>query len=83
MVDKGQPDRIVSFCGQGIQQISATQVELRAADFTPTQDLEILILGPKVKHFGGPQLFFEIERLDAAVDDCPDFRPSSATRAKT
>jgi hypothetical protein len=47
VVDKGQPDRIVSFCGQGIQQISPTQVELRAADFTPTQDLHILILGPK------------------------------------
>ena len=47
VVDKGQPDRIVSFCGQGIKKISATQFELRAADFTPTQDLNILILGPR------------------------------------
>ncbi len=47
VVDKGQPDRIVSFCGQGIQKISATQFELRATDFTPTRDLHILILGPK------------------------------------
>jgi hypothetical protein len=47
IVDKGQPDRIVSFCGQGIKQISATQYELRANDFTPAQDLEILILGPR------------------------------------
>jgi hypothetical protein len=47
VVDKGQPDRIVSFCGQGIKKISATQFELRATDFTPTQDLNILILGPR------------------------------------
>jgi hypothetical protein len=47
VVDKGQPDRIVSFCGQGIKQISATQYELHANDFTPAQDLEILILGPR------------------------------------
>jgi hypothetical protein len=47
VVDKGQPDRIMSFCGQGIKKISATQLELRATDFTPTQDLNILILGPR------------------------------------
>jgi hypothetical protein len=47
IVDKGRPDRIVSFCGQGIKQISATQYELRTNDFTPTQDLEVLILGPR------------------------------------
>jgi hypothetical protein len=46
VVDKGQADRILSFCGQGIKEISATQLELRAVDFTPKQDLEILILGP-------------------------------------
>jgi hypothetical protein len=46
VVDKGHADRIVSFCGQDIKEISPTQLELRAADFTPGQDLEILILGP-------------------------------------
>jgi Domain of unknown function (DUF4424) len=46
VVDKGNAERIVSFCGQDIKEISATQLELRAADFTPKQDLEILILGP-------------------------------------
>jgi Domain of unknown function (DUF4424) len=45
VVDKGHADRIVSFCGDGIKEISPTQLELRAADFTPKQDLEILILG--------------------------------------
>jgi hypothetical protein len=47
VVDKGQADRIVSFCGQGIQKLSATQVELHATDFTPSQDLNVLILGPR------------------------------------
>jgi hypothetical protein len=47
IVDKGQADRIVSFCGQGVKKISATQFEMRAADFTPTQDLHVLILGPR------------------------------------
>jgi hypothetical protein len=46
VVDKGNAERIVSFCGQDIKEISATQLEWRAADFTPKQDLEILILGP-------------------------------------
>ena len=45
VVDTGRADRIASFCGQDIKEISATQLEMRAADFTPKQDLEILILG--------------------------------------
>ena len=47
IVDKGQAGNIVSFCGQGIKRLSATQFELRAADFTPTQNLDVLILGPR------------------------------------
>jgi hypothetical protein len=46
VVDSGRPDRIVSFCGPGRNEISPTQTEVRATDFTPTRDLEILILGP-------------------------------------
>lgn len=46
VVDKGRPDRIVSFCSQGKKEISLTESEVRATDFTPTRDLEILILGP-------------------------------------
>jgi hypothetical protein len=46
VVDKGRPERLVSFCGQDVRSISPTQLELRATDFTPTQDLQILILGP-------------------------------------
>jgi len=46
VVHKGQPDRIVSFCGGAIKKLSATAVELRGVDFTPTEDLNIIILGP-------------------------------------
>lgn len=45
LVDKGRADRIVSFCGDGVKKISATGFELRATDFTPTKDLNILIVG--------------------------------------
>jgi hypothetical protein len=47
VVDKGQPDRLVSFCGDGIKKISPTAFELRAKDFTPTRDLNIIMLGRK------------------------------------
>jgi uncharacterized protein DUF4424 len=47
VVDKGRADRIVSFCGEGIQKLSATRVELHATDFTPSRDLNVLILGPR------------------------------------
>ena len=45
VVDKGEPDRIVSFCGDGVKKISPTAFEMRASDFTPTRDLSILIVG--------------------------------------
>ena len=47
VVDKGQPDRIVSFCGDGVKKISATAFEMRASAFTPTRDLNIIIVGRK------------------------------------
>ena len=47
VVDKGQADRIVSFCGDGVKKISATAFELRANDFMPTRDLNIIIVGRK------------------------------------
>jgi uncharacterized protein DUF4424 len=46
VVNTGQPDRLVSFCGEATK-ISPTAFELRAKDFTPTQNLNILILGRK------------------------------------
>jgi hypothetical protein len=45
VVDKGSPDRIVSFCGDNIKKISPTSFEIRSKDFTPDRDLKILIVG--------------------------------------
>jgi hypothetical protein len=44
IVDKGDADSLVSFCGQGVKRISPTRFEMRATDFTPERDLSILIL---------------------------------------
>jgi hypothetical protein len=44
VVDKGAPDNIVSFCGQGVKKISPTQFEMTKTDFTPQADLDVLIL---------------------------------------
>jgi hypothetical protein len=46
VVDKGSPDNLVSFCGQGVHKISSTQFEIRVTNFTPTSNLSILILTP-------------------------------------
>ena len=46
VVDKGSPDNLVSFCGQGVKRIGPTQFEMKKSDFTPQQDLAILILKP-------------------------------------
>jgi hypothetical protein len=44
VVDKGKPDSLVSFCGDGVKKISPTQFEVRKKDFEPTQDLNVLIV---------------------------------------
>lgn len=44
VVDKGSEDRLVSFCGEGVRKIGPTQFEVRHQNWTPTRDLEILIL---------------------------------------
>jgi Domain of unknown function (DUF4424) len=45
VVDKGKPDRIVSFCLDNLRRISPTAFEMRAANFTPNENLKILLLG--------------------------------------
>lgn len=45
-VDKGSPDSLVSFCADGVKKIGPTLFELRRTNFTPTRDLNILILYP-------------------------------------
>ena len=44
VVDKGYPDNIVSFCGDGVRKTSPTTFEMTKTDFTPARNLSILIL---------------------------------------
>jgi hypothetical protein len=44
VIDKGRPENLVTFCGDGVRKISATQFEMRKTDFTPTSDLHILLI---------------------------------------
>lgn len=44
VVDKGRADSLVSFCAEGVKKISPTKFEWRRADFTPTGDLQVLIV---------------------------------------
>jgi hypothetical protein len=44
VVDKGSPNAIVSFCGQGVRRISPTQFEVRHRNWRPDRDLAVLIV---------------------------------------
>lgn len=44
VVDKGSEDNIVSFCADGVRRISPTQFEVRYSNYTPTRDLNVLIV---------------------------------------
>lgn len=48
VVSKGDPDSLISFCGEGVKKISPTEFEMRKTNFTPREDLHLLIL----KKFG-------------------------------
>lgn len=43
-VDKGNPNHIISFCGEGIKKTGPTTFEMRAKDFVPSRDLDILMV---------------------------------------
>ena len=45
VVDKGKPDRLVSFCLDNVAKISPTSFEIRMKDYTPDRDLKILLIG--------------------------------------
>ncbi len=44
VVDKGDADSLVSFCGDDVRKISQTEFEMKKTDFTPDDDLAVLIL---------------------------------------
>lgn len=46
IVDKGEPDNFVSFCGTGVKKTGPTTFEMTATEFYPEKDLDILLLVP-------------------------------------
>jgi Domain of unknown function (DUF4424) len=44
VVDKGDADNLVSFCGERVRRLSPTQYEVKLTDYTPEGDLSVLIL---------------------------------------
>lgn len=45
-VDKGNPQALVSFCGDNVKKVGPTSFEMTAKDFYPEHDIDILILNP-------------------------------------
>lgn len=45
-IDKGAPDNLVSFCGDGVKKTGPTTFEISKDDFYPERDLDILIVTP-------------------------------------
>ena len=45
VIDKGRPDRVVSFCLDNLKRISPTAFEMRASNFTAANDLKVLLIG--------------------------------------
>jgi hypothetical protein len=43
-IDKGKPDNVLSLCVEGIRKTGATTFVVEKQDFTPTQDLRLLIV---------------------------------------
>jgi Domain of unknown function (DUF4424) len=44
VIDKAYPDNLVSFCVDGTKKISGTKYELKQNNYTPTRDINVLIL---------------------------------------
>ncbi|HEY0112363.1 MAG TPA: DUF4424 domain-containing protein [Allosphingosinicella sp.] len=52
VVDKGAPENLVSFCGEGIRKISPTRFEMKKSNWRPDRDLHILIVQPMPRDAG-------------------------------
>jgi Domain of unknown function (DUF4424) len=44
VVDKGDPQTLVSFCGGGVRKIGPTTFEMTAKDYTPRRDIDVLFV---------------------------------------
>jgi hypothetical protein len=47
-VDKGDPKNLVSFCGENVRKVGPTRFEMKAENFYPEHDIDILLLAPSV-----------------------------------
>ncbi|TIM07273.1 DUF4424 domain-containing protein [Mesorhizobium sp.] len=45
-VDKGDPENLVSFCGENVRKVGPTRFEMTAENFYPEHDIDILLLAP-------------------------------------
>ncbi|MBX3576880.1 MAG: DUF4424 domain-containing protein [Rhizobiaceae bacterium] len=47
-IDKGKPENIVSFCGlgTGVRKVGPSSFQMKAADYYPARDIDVLILQP-------------------------------------
>ncbi|WP_296745580.1 DUF4424 domain-containing protein [Mesorhizobium sp.] len=45
-IDKGNPNNLVSFCGNNVRKVGPTTFEMTAKDFYPEHDIDILLLVP-------------------------------------
>ncbi|MER8529030.1 DUF4424 domain-containing protein [Mesorhizobium sp. M0814] len=52
-VDKGDPKNLVSFCGENVRKIGPTTFEMKAQNFYPEHDIDILLLEPSDGGNGG------------------------------
>ncbi|MER8577784.1 DUF4424 domain-containing protein [Mesorhizobium sp. M1423] len=52
-VDKGDPKNLVSFCGENVRKIGPTTFEMKAQNFYPERDIDILLLEPSDGGNGG------------------------------
>ncbi|GAA0638723.1 DUF4424 family protein [Brevundimonas lenta] len=44
VIDKGSSRNLLTFCGEGVRRLDARRFEIRRENFTPTEDLSVLIL---------------------------------------
>ncbi|TKB78553.1 MAG: DUF4424 domain-containing protein, partial [Mesorhizobium sp.] len=52
-VDKGDPKNLVSFCGENVRKVGPTTFEMKAQNFYPEHDIDILLLEPSDGGNGG------------------------------
>ncbi len=45
-IDKGDPEALVSFCGHKVKKTGPTTFQMKAKDFYPERDVDVLILKP-------------------------------------